>query len=427
MLTFRAILATSLMLSACVPAAAQYRRERPYRGIFASGIDSVGQSLTAQGTLSGGYDDNVLAGTRVQNSIRRQQEGAFTQFSGGLNYAHGFTGGSINAAVGTSQRYYPSLEREYYRNYNASIGGTLQVSARPAITLHQSVSYRPYTFLEIFPDTVEPPVGASDVPDPDLVPLFRQYVAYTGGADLSQRITRRTTVSSFWNYGITDRLSNHFWRQSAGASFSVAMTRDLSARVGYRYTEGHHDDRVTRIHRPEIGLDFLRALSLTRRTSLTFGIGMEATAYNQVTRLIAVGNARVVHEIGRSWTVGAVYRRGTYFVETLPEPVTGNSASAQVNGLITRRLQLSGVVSGSFGQMGPGAARHYDSYRGSISLSSAITRHMNVGVDYGYYHYLFDDIVVLEPGLARDINRQTIRGHVSFWAPIWTRRANASR
>ena len=52
---------------------------------------------------------------------------------------------------------------------------------------------------------------------------------------------------------------------------------------------------------------------------------------------------------------------------------------------------------------------------------------MNVGVDYGYYHYLFDDIVELEPGLARDINRQTIRGHVSFWAPIWTRRANASR
>ena len=142
------------------------------------------------------------------------------------------------------------------------------------------------------------------------------------------------------------------------------MTRDLSAYVGYRYTEGHHDDRVTRIHRPDIGLDFLRALSLTRRTSLTFGVGMEATAYNQVTHFSAVANARVIHEIGRSWTVGAVYRRGTYFVETLPEPMTGDSASVQVNGLITRRIQLSGVLSGSFGQMGYGAARHYDSYRG---------------------------------------------------------------
>ena len=114
-------------------------------------------------------------------------------------------------------------------------------------------------------------------------------------------------------------------------------------------------------------------------------------------------------------------------VETLPEPMTGDSASVQVNGLITRRVQLSGVLSGSFGQMGFGTARHYDSYRGSISLSSAITRYMSVGVNYGYYHYMFDDVVELEPGLARDINRQAVRGYVTFWAPIFTRRANASR
>jgi len=425
--TFRAILATSLMLSACVPAAAQYRRERPYRGIFASGIDPAGQSLTAQGTLSSGYDDNVLAGTSAQNSIRTAQEGPFAQFSGGLNYALGLGSGSIHAAAGTSQRYYPSLAREYYRNYNASIGGTFLVSARPNITVHQSASYRPYTFLEIFPNVDEPPIGASDVPEPDLVPLARQYVAYAGGADLRQQVTRRGTFSTFWNYGITDRLSNQFWRQSAGANYSVRVTRDLSAYVGYRYTEGHHNDRVTRIHRPDIGLDFLRALSLTRRTSLTFGVGMQATAYDQVTHFSAVANVRVIHEIGRSWTVGAVYRRGTYFVETLPEPMTGDSASVQVNGLITRRVQLSGVLSGSFGKMGYGAARHYDSYRGSISLSSAITRYMSAGVNYGYYHYMFADVVELEPDLARDINRQAVRGYVTFWAPIFTRRANASR
>ena len=80
-------------------------------------------------------------------------------------------------------------------NYNASIGGTFLVSARPAITVHQSASYRPYTFLEIFPNVDEPPIGASDVPEPDLVPLARQYVAYAGGADLRQQVTRRGTFS----------------------------------------------------------------------------------------------------------------------------------------------------------------------------------------------------------------------------------------
>jgi len=54
---------------------------------------------------------------------------------------------------------------------------------------------------------------------------------------------------------------------------------------------------------------------------------------------------------------------------------------------------------------------------------------MNVGVDYAYYKYEFDDTAGLEPGLSQDVNRQSIRARVSFWAPIFNqaRRNNASR
>jgi len=274
----------------------------------------------------------------------------------------------------------------------------------------------------------DPIVGASDITDPDVVPLSEQYTYYAGGMTLRHQLTRRTSFNSAWNYRVTDRASNHFWNQTAEASFSVGLSRDLSLRLGYAYTQAHYGTRITELHRPDIGLDFLRALSLTRRTSLSFGVGTEASVYGGTTRFNATGNATVLHEIGRSWTTAAAYQRGTYFVDTFAEPLTGDSGSVQLSGLITRRLQLQAVAAVSIGEMGY-TSRDFDSYRGTITLSTALTRFMNVGVDYAYYKYEFDDTAGLEPGLSQDVNRQSIRARVSFWAPIFNqaRRNNASR
>ena len=116
----RTLLAAGLTLLACVPATAQAqgptRPERPYRGIFASGVDYSGQSLTANGSLSGGYDDNVLAGATNQSSVRNQQGGTFGQASGCLNYTLNAERATVNAVAGTSQRYYPSLQNDYLRD-----------------------------------------------------------------------------------------------------------------------------------------------------------------------------------------------------------------------------------------------------------------------------------------------------------------------
>jgi hypothetical protein len=164
MITFRALLATGFTLLASMPAPAQTvqqppRPERPYRGIFAGGMNDSGQSLTGQATLSGGYDDNVLAQAtnRANSSIRDSQEGSFGQFTGGLNYALTGDRGSVNAMAGTSQRYYPSLQNDYFKTYQASLGGMVRVTTKPEITLNQSVAYRPYTFLDVLPSAIEPP------------------------------------------------------------------------------------------------------------------------------------------------------------------------------------------------------------------------------------------------------------------------------
>ena len=83
----------------------------------------------------------------------------------------------------------------------------------------------------------------------------------------------------------------------------------------------------------------------------------------------------------------------------------------------------------SIGQRGSSSANDFDSYRGTVSLSTALTRWMNVGVNYAYYMYAFESGFELEPGVESDVKRQSIRAHVSFWAPLFNkaRRTNASR
>jgi hypothetical protein len=433
--TPRALLCSCLTLLACVPAAAQTqqqptRPERPYRGIFASGVDDSGQSLTAQATLSGGYDDNILAQASNRSSPQQQsREGSFGQLSGGLNYTLNAARASVSAAAGTSQRYYPSLENRYFETYNASIGGSVVALTKPNVTLHQSVAYQPVTFLSAFPDALDPVPGASSVPEPDFVPLAHQYIVYAGGADLQHQVTRRTTFDLSYDYRATDRQSSDFWRQSGSTSYLVNLTRGLGLRIGYHYAQAHYRDRVTEIHRPDLGLDFNRALSLTRRTSLTFAAGTEASVYNDTTRWRVNANATVAHEIGRSWSAVGAYHRGTYFVDTLSEPVYGDTASFTLGGLVTRRIQVQAVLAGTMGNVGYGTQRQFDSYRGTLGLSTALNRFMNVGVNYAYYRYIFDPLVELESGMARDFNRQSISGQVTIWAPIFnkSRRTNASR
>jgi hypothetical protein len=434
MMTARALLCWCLALLACVPATAQTLRpsrpDRPYRGIFASGVDGFGQSLTASTTLSGGYDDNILADATQRNTIRNSQQGTLAQFSGGFNYDLTGERGQLAAGAGTSIRYYPSLENEYFKTYNASVAGQFRVLTKPDLTLRQSVSYSPFSFLSglsgvTTADLIEPVAP----PEPEFVPVATQYLSYESGADLDARLTRRLSFNSSYSYRVSDRRDSRSWRQTGGVGFVVDLTRDLGLRLGHRYSEAHYPSRIHRQHSPNVGLDFHRALSLTRRTSFTFGVGTEATMTNDRTRYRAIGNVNVVHEIGRSWLANAAYQRGTYFIDTLDEPVFGDTANVGLSGLLTRRIQFQAVASATLGNAGFTVQRQFDSYRGSVSLSTALNRFTSVGVDYAYYKYVFDPSIELEAGVPRNINRQSIRAHVSFWAPLLnrTRRRDASR
>lgn len=421
----------SLIVLASRPVSAQtqqaFRPERPYRGIFASGADDSSQTLVGTGSISSGYDDDLLANATGRNRPVSGQQGFLTQLSGGLNYNLNAARGSFNAGLGSTIRYYPSLEHDYYNTHSAGVSGVARLLDKPQVSVHAGAHYQPLTFLAAYPVLAGP--ESVEAPQPDYVPVDAQYLSYDAGIGVSHRASRKVTLSASATHRNTSKLEHQFWSQSANANVQIQMTREASLRLGYTVSEGHYEGRPTvRVHRPDIGVDFARALSLTRRTSFTFGVGTEATKSGDHTRIRASGSAEVTHEIGRSWLARGAYHRGTYFIETLPEPVFSDSFTASLSGLLTRRIQFVSIASASMGKSGLNT-KPFDTYRGSAGLSMALTRYMNVGTNYAYYKYVFDPSIELPTGVPRAVNRQSIRGYVSMWVPILNRarRSDATR
>jgi hypothetical protein len=355
---------------------------------------------------------------------------------------------NAGATVAASSRYYPSLPTTFVNGYVGSAGGSVHLFNTPDVTVHQNVSYRPYTFGRVLPVVAEEGIGLAEEPDLDLVSTERQYLVYSGGVGMSHGLSRRSSMNLQYNYLRRSSLGNDRWlfNQSASAGYRLSLTQGLAFRTSYGYGVGRYEpnNRSVESHNIDVGFDYGRALSFSRRTTLSFGTGTAATGVSRsrtdletsVTRdgsrmrLHAAGHARLAHEIGRTWQASLAYQRGVRFVDEIDEPVVGgHSAVAALGGLFNRRLTFQSTVRAFIRGEGVSSGRRFDMYLGSASLSLALSRYAGLGVVYAYYRYRFDNDLALPIELPRSLERQSIRAQLSVWAPLFqrVRRTNATR
>jgi hypothetical protein len=214
--------------------------------------------------------------------------------------------------------------------------------------------------------------------------------------------------------------------QRAGGTFRHGVTRNLSVHLAYHYRRTDYPGRDGRAlfdtHDANAGVDFNRPLSLTRRTLLTFTTGSSAFSVQSRTQYRAFGNARLTHEIGRTWGLGVTYSRNIGFVDTFDQPIMYDSVSVGVSGLLTRRLQLSTGARGSNGRVGLASVdNRYRTYMGSTTLTTTLTRTIGVSAEYFYLRYRFDGGAALPLAVGRDGERQGVRGYLTLWAPVFSR------
>jgi len=439
-------LVLTLVLLASAPLQAQSARpERPYRGLFGGGVGNAEQVLTVSTSLGAGYSTDIIAEALGREFGSRgwgiENGRGFGQFSGGINYALSRDRVQAGISFGSAGRYFPEGSRRFVVSHSGGAGLSVQLARSTRLSARQTVGYQPYNALALFPELFDAQVGDAAALDQDLDTGGAAYLTYGTSVDLGQQLSRRASLS----FGYSTRLSDfpdrpEYRTQGGRGSFRLNLARGLDLRLGYGYREGGEIGVASKVRSHDIiaGIDFSRAwsVSLSRRTTFSMSTGSSMTVDDspqtgdRQTRFRLTGNARLNHEMGRTWDASMAYGRNMRFSEALREPVFSDSASASVGGMINRRLQFRSTASASFGSVGFGGRRDdFVSYRGTASLTTGLTRYAGLGVTYSYYRSSLDDRVTAPSDLPRDIARQSVRAYVTLWAPLVYRagRQNGTR
>jgi hypothetical protein len=415
------------------------RANGPFGGLFGGGAGGFSQQLTLNAALAAGYTQSGLTSTDTtggSGDVRSIRSSSFQQASAGLGYSLSRSRVGFSASTGTSASYYPRFQDRFLLTGYGSAGGDLQLWKGMRVSVSESVTYRPIYFLNTLSALVDPTSQLATDPsllgiDPALYGGARNervLTSWTAGAirqDLS--LTSRVSLSLSYAYARSQssRGDRNLSTQNGLGRLQIGLAKGLSLRLGYGRSVGSYGganrQRVAREH-IDAGLDFNRALSLTRSLTLSFGSGLTAVKYDARKRYVLAGHIRLNRHIGRTWNAGLAYARGVHVLDTFRQPVISSSLRANVGGLLTQRVQFhstAGVSTGNigFGQVGNGFGGIY----GTTGLNVGLLRAVGLGLDYSYYRQRFDNSVQLPFGLLRRIDRQSIRLHVNVWIPLISR------
>lgn len=436
--TFIIPICVTALLAASSPAAAQAQRpERPYRGLFGGGAGDVEQSLIWNASTGAGYDDNVWAEEGISDDPSQAQAGNFGSFATGLSYSYSKPRLSIGLSGNMNGRYRPNSSDEFYAGYGAGGGLSFPLWRGAHFTANQSVGYQPYFVFDPIVAPFEPVVlGGAVVQDPGFAGVVGEdYISYSTSASLSQQTSKRGSLSADFDRQTSDFASaeTDFVSRSAGLGYSHNIGKGLDVNLGYGYSESSSDsvagEDPIRVHSINAGVNFNRALSFSRRTTLSFSTGSAGVADASGTQYHITGSALLQRELGRTWAAGLSYDRRVQFVDALRRAILSDGAAASIGGLISRSLQFSARAGVSFAHSGTSGAKEYDTYLATAGVNYAITRYLALGVNYSFYRYKFAQGAVPPPGYSQEMDRQGIRANLSVWAPIFqrARRPDAAR
>jgi len=332
----------------------------------------------------------------------------------------------------------PETVHQFVTSYNGAVGGSAKLTKKTTVSGDYDVSRQPLYYLQpSFTEVFDLIFGEVVLYDQSERTISLRRTQTRGNAAISQTLTRRVTASA--EIGIeesttTDHLSD-FSRRMIGGRLSYVLAKGLSLRAGYGVTEGRStvatvDEQSSRLHTFDGGVDYNKALSFSRRTTLTFSTGTSMLDDGVQTHYLVTGRAQVVREIGRTWNVNAGYDRGVSYVDVIRDPVLSHTGTVGVAGLLSRHTQFTAALGLSSGAAGFAVSNNnYTTLYGSVNLQYALTRTLALGVMYARYRYTFEDGVVLTPGVPSKSDRQMLRASLEMWQALFhrARRSNASR
>lgn len=409
--------------------------QRPYKGLFAkSGSVDAAATHELDLTLSAAeaYDDNLAAETGSVTPTGPTVSGFYSMFLADAAYNWHGRRLQFGATGGTAVRYYNDTDATE-ASFTTGVGVTVELARRSSLSANQSVAYSPSYLYGLFPSVVTAAPGDSIPVAPDYAVNNSSSYAYGTSVSLSHGLTRRGTLSGSLEYQRTDFLEELHNRRdisSTGArvQFAQGVSRNASLRMGYQYRTGNFgyaiaDSGKTTEHSVDVGVDYTRPLSPTRRMTLSFGLGPSFTDAPSLP-LLGVGSDRQYgvrgdvsfsYQLSRTWETRASYERGLQYVPELASAVTTDGISGTVSGLLTARTDFSAGAGYSSGA--PAGIRNtqtFDTYTASARVRQAITSTLALYAEYLYYFYDFG-VTALPLGVPPSMERNGVRLGVTLW------------
>jgi hypothetical protein len=404
------------------------RPARPFRALF-GGSDhdpTSRQALDLRLSSSGNYNDILTPLDTTPDAPANPW--LRDAFSSGLSvqpsYTRRWTKGAFAASSSHALSYYPSSSALTGAAHAANVSVNNSFGQFLDVRAAQSASYSPFYGLGMLAFQGSgvgafPLTSLYDVANTHNLQLFTN-------AGATAHVTRRISMSA--DYGRQELQFTEQKRSSSSQSLAgrvqVRLTRNASVRVGYTSYVGDFGAlfiggvRVQQ-HDIDAGIDFNRALSVTRRT--TFGFGTGSTVYTTPLRTYyrILVNAHLDREIGHSWTARTDYRRGLQWLQGFPEPVFSDTVTLGAGGFLSSRAQLSFGAGYSNGEPGlSGGPSSMKMYSGHAQLRYALSRFMALSAQYVYYNQRFDAGFPRAAGVPGQLERQTVMAGVDLFVPL---------
>jgi hypothetical protein len=437
------------VLGAAVPAFAQFqpprpRNERPQRGLFGEGTSNTEQRLVMNLSFGGGYDDDILgqgAGAPIPGPAPvGPRTGEFAYASAGLTYNVSRETVQASANLSGTGQYFPDYVSPRIFSMGAGLQASWQITPRSTLSTSNQFTLQPNTLRMFYGQ----PIDAQTPPDSvDTLKYSVGRVTYQdfrSSVGFDQYLTEKLAANLGYTYYSVDYSSaaqSAYRAHTLSGQLRYSFTKSFGAHAGYGHTSTEYDNvGPTPVGNysggtVDAGVDFGKALSLTRRTSLGFGTGISGIRYAGDSHYFFTGFATLTHEVGRSWTAALEARRSTNFYQTFGEPVISDSVTGGISGLLNRRVTVGAHGGWSRGTVGVVlAAPEFSSLTAGGMMRWAMSSNMGLTFSYSVFNYMFDEATAPPPfQLEPEMRRQTALVTFDFTMPLVTvaRRANASR
>lgn len=442
------IAAVSMVVVAGVRVGAQDPDPRPFRGIFGAPAPSgAPHSLFLTGSVFAAYDKSQVDGllNPATGLPGIQHTGPYQGADAALDYAFRKGGDRflLGGQAGAQVQYF--RQKDWSRvlpAYRGDVTLNARLTSSLSVVLRQAAAYTSNYNSRLgsgFGDPQDHGMGGWADPALDLFAL--RGLRTSSSVTASNRFGRYTSLSGGYLYRSFHVLDAD--KQVAGSRFfdygshaAVAsilharpMTQHATLRLGYAIRVSDQDSQNGEpqiLHTIDAGVNYGRALSFSRRTSLSFGTGSAIAVTErdtipdgrQRTTVALTGNASLVHQMGRTWTAQLDYNRGFRTYDGFDDLHLTDTVQAGLGGLISRRLSFRADARWASSSIQTATGGGQQGQAANVRLQYALTSYLAAYAQYLYHEYRFTDDVLIDQRLPRRLDRQGVRVGLTTTIPL---------